>query len=54
MIGVNGGRVFEGECLGCNPGDKLLTFKRCHSCGLSWLYEVLEGSKSVCLAKSTT
>ena len=43
MIRVNGGGFFEGECLGCNPGDELLILSRCQSCGLPRLYEALEG-----------
>ena len=32
--------VYEGACMGHNPGDEPRTLKRCHSCGLSKLYEV--------------
>ena len=37
-----------GECLEHSPGDESLTLMRCHSCGLSRLYEALEGWKSLC------
>ena len=40
--------VCKGECMGCSPGDKQLTLKRCHICGFPQLYEALEGWKSVC------
>ena len=39
--------VCEGECMGCSPGDELLTL-RCHSCGLPQLYEAFEGWKPIC------
>ena len=39
--------VCEGECMEHSPGDGPLTLKRCHSCGLSQLYEALELRKSV-------
>ena len=44
MIGFVRGKV------GCSLGDEPMTLKRCHSCGLSWLYEALQlkgGSLSV-------
>ena len=46
-IGVNGG-VCEGECMGRSRGDEPLTFTRYYSCGLSQVYEALEGWNSVC------
>ena len=39
--------VCEGECMGFSTGDETLTLMGCHSCGLSQLYEALEGWKSV-------
>ena len=41
-------RVCEGECMERSPGDEPLTLTRCHSCGLTQLYEAFEGWKSVC------
>ena len=39
---------FEGECMGHSRDDEPLILTRCHSCGLSQLYEALEEWKSVC------
>ena len=49
MIGLNGVRGGEGECMRRNPANKSLTLTRCHSCGLLQLYESLKGWKSVCV-----
>ena len=35
--------VCERECMRLSPGDKPLKLTRCHSCGLSQLYEALGG-----------
>ena len=35
------------ECMGHNPGDEPPTLTRCHSCGLTQLYEAFVGWKSV-------
>ena len=40
--------VCEEECMGRVPGDESLILTRCHSCGLSQLYESLERCKSLC------
>ena len=45
-IGVKG--VCEGECMGRNPEDEPLTLARCHSCGLTQLYEAFERRKCFC------
>ena len=45
--------VCEGEGMGRSQGDEPLTFTRCHSCGLSQLYEALEGG-SPSVAETTT
>ena len=45
--------ICEGECVGCCLGDEHFTLLRSYSCALPWLYEALEGWKSVCgLAQS--
>ena len=41
------GWICEGECMEGGPGDESLRLMRCHSCGLSGLYEAL-GWNSVC------
>ena len=41
-------KVCEGECMWHSQGDESQTLMRCHSCGLSQLYEALEGWNSVC------
>ena len=40
--------VYEGECMGHNPGDKPLILMKCQSCRLPQLYEALEEWKSIC------
>ena len=40
--------ICEGECMGPSTWDEPLTLMRCHSCRLPWLYEALEGWKSIC------
>ena len=52
MSGKQGERVqdrseWRGFVRGSGPGDKTQTLKRCHSCGLSQLYEACWW-KSVC------
>ena len=47
------GGVCEGECMGCSPGDELLTMTRCDSCRLPQLYEAFESGSSF-VAKLTT
>ena len=39
--------VYDGECKGHNTGEEPQTLMRCHSFGLSQLYEA-HGQKSVC------
>ena len=39
--------VCKGECIGCSLGDEPKILVRCHSCGLSQLYEAF-GWNSVC------
>ena len=34
------------QMTGAYPGDEPLTLTRCHSFGLPWLYEAVEGWKS--------
>ena len=40
--------VCEGKCVGRSPEDKPFPLTRCHSCGLSLLYETLEEWISLC------
>ena len=40
--------ICEGEYMGPSSGDEPFTMMRCHSCGLSQLYEAFVGGKSVC------
>ena len=39
--------VYEGEYIGCSPGDEPLTLMRCHSFGLPQLYEAFVGNPFV-------